>query len=205
MMRALVAGALLSTATACVTVTPPSFLRSDANRAWPATLSAAQALAAQGDPMAADTALIRFATNHPGSALATETLYWRAVYRLDARFGANGARDAVALLDQYLSSGGHRRAHRDDALALRPVAEQVVRLNTLVDLATGRATGAAPSAAEIAVRAADARGDLRAAIAEIQLQDADVRRLKDELAKANAELDRIKKRLAQVQKPGGCC
>jgi hypothetical protein len=190
--------------TACVTVKPPVFLRNAAERSWPATLATAQQLAAEGDPASADTLLTRFAAAHPGSIPATETLYWRAIYRLDGPFGTGGARDAVNFLSQYLSFSG-KAIHRDDAYALRTVADQIVRLNTLVDLATGRSTAANTNAADLAGRAAEARGDLRSALAEIQTQDTDIKRLKDDLAKANAELDRIKKRLAQVQKTGGCC
>jgi hypothetical protein len=174
-----------------------------ATRAWYETLRVAQELADDGSPARADSLLVQFSLAYPGSSRSPEASYWRAYFRLDPRFGSAGARDALSLLDAYLGSPEKQR-HRDEALALKRVAEQVVRLNTLVDIATARPTSIPGAAPDTANRSpADARGDVRAAVAEIRAQDAEIRRLKDALAKANAELERIKTRLAEVQKRGG--
>jgi hypothetical protein len=184
-----VALASLILATGCITVHTPTYLQGGGERAWPSTLSEARRLAATGEPFAADSVLMRFETTYPSSSKAIETAYWRALIRLDPQYGSAGAADALPLLDRYLAGNG-KREHREEASALLRVADLINRLNTQLSATTTRPAGTgAATAPPPALSAAEA--------------ESEVRRLKEGLAKANDELERIKKRLAELQKK--CC
>jgi hypothetical protein len=128
----------------------------------------------------ADRLLADFAETHANTPEAMETAYWRALFRLDPSNQTASPRDAIALLDSYLGSSV-AIAHPGSATALRRAA---AALDRPAAVASGPVTsGAAPSRAE-------ARPDDKS-------RDEEVQRLKDELAKATAELERIKKRLSQ--------
>ena len=115
-----------------------------------------------------------------------DSLYWKAVAHLDAA-NTNGSTDsAVHFLNLYLGNGTVQK-HRVEALTFRQLARDA-QLLARVQAAlsqqktdTVRIRTAAPSRDEELVK--------------------EVQRLKDELAKANAELERIKKRLAQPKPP----
>ncbi len=126
----------------------------------------------------ADKILLDFAVRFPSSPEAIETAYWRALYKLDPANRTASARDAGALFDAYLGAPV-ASAHRADATALRRVASVLER-----------ASEVGPAAAGAVTPAAAARPDERASNEEVQ-------RLRDDLAKANAELERIRRRLAQ--------
>jgi hypothetical protein len=123
----------------------------------------------------ADRLLAEFAETHPNTPEALETAFWRAVFKLDPSNQTATRRDALALLDAYLD-GNTVVAHRGAALALRRGAtpERPVAVAPSPEPVSGAAPAAAP-----------------AANAE------EVQRLRDELAKAKAELERIRKRLSQ--------
>lgn len=153
-------------------VEPPSPARSE----WTTTLPQVTLEAQASRYAAADRLLSDFAARHPGSAEAAETIYWRALYRLDPANPASSPHEAVALFDSYLGSPA-AGAHRAEATALRRLASAVeTRL-------ASAGTSAAPAQAQPA--AAD------------KARDEELQRLRDELAKANAELERIRRRLAQ--------
>jgi len=129
----------------------------------------------------ADGLLIDFAEKHPDAPESVEVGFWRALIKLDPANQTVGAREAIALLDAYLASS-RVIAHRGVATSLRRVAVAAERP------AAGVTATPAPSGGG-AVARAEQRED-RANAEEVQ-------RLKEELAKANAELERIKRRLAQ--------
>lgn len=89
---------------------------------------------------------------------------------------------AIALLDAYLAYTGYVQ-HRDEAAALRHLAGLAQRLGK-VEEALKEARASSGGKAEAPAAKPDDE-----TVKEVQ-------RLKDELAKANAELERIKKRLA---------
>jgi hypothetical protein len=122
----------------------------------------------------ADRLLAEFAETHPNTPEGLETAFWRALFKLDPTNQTATRRDALALLDSYLD-GNTVVAHRGAALALRRVATP----ERPVAVAPEAAPGAAPAAAPAAANAEE------------------VQRLRDELAKAKAELERIRKRLSQ--------
>jgi hypothetical protein len=124
----------------------------------------------------ADRILTDYSTRYPASPEAADAAYWRALYKLDPANPNAAARDAIALLDSYLS--GPAGTHRTEAQALRRLA------NAMEARAVAMTTMATPTKPD-------------APKPEDKAKDEEMQRLKDELAKANAELDRIKRRLAQ--------
>ena len=161
-----------------------------AEREWPQTLAGAQERAGRGDFDAADSLLGRFAREHAGSRGAEEAVYWQAMFRLDPSNRNGSLSVGLATLDAYLANPGPHD-HASEALTLRRVAAQLDAANRLA--------ASASMAVHEAVTApnrpgAESRPDQRPTDTNA---DAEIKRLKDELAKANAELERIKKRLAQ--------
>ena len=167
-------------------------------RQWPSTLAQAQQDAAHGDFDAADSALARFATAYPGTPETLETAYWRALFRMDPSNHAESMTVAMASLDAYLADP-RPRPHVAEAATLRRLASQIDGLNHLA-----AATMAQPKDASQPSSPKTAAGDLRpdqSKSADAQASEAEIKRLRDELTKANAELERIKRRLSQPPPP----
>lgn len=142
---------------------------------WTATLAQASREARDGRFSVAEKLLSDFSSRNASIGEASEATYWRALYRLDPANPAASARESAALLDAYLASG--QLSKRNEALSLRHVAGAFEAY--LSSLASATAPKSEP------VRVDD------------KAKDDEIARLKDELAKASAELDRIKRRLAQ--------
>ena len=116
-----------------------------------------------------------------------EQQYVRAVAHLDPGNRQGSLDSAVTFLDAYLAYAGHIE-HRTEAAAMRRLAGSALQL-ARVEAALQQARA---SAAEVRGKTGDAaasRGNDEDSLKEIA-------RLRDELAAANAELERIKKRLA---------
>ncbi|MGH7695833.1 MAG: hypothetical protein ACRENH_12670 [Gemmatimonadaceae bacterium] len=120
----------------------------------------------------ADAILAKFALEHPGSAEGAEADFWRALLRLDPFNTSASPREALAALDSYLNAGP-AAARFQEARILRRLIES---------LDSSRAQ------LRVARAAADSLGRAR---------DDEIRKLGDELDKTMAELDRIRRRLAQ--------
>ncbi|HEY6830791.1 MAG TPA: hypothetical protein VI259_28280 [Gemmatimonadaceae bacterium] len=156
---------------------------------WPRTLATAQERAGRGEFDAADSLLGQFSRQHPGSHGAGEAVFWQAMYRLDPSNRNGSLPVGLAALDAYLANPSPHD-HGAEALTLRRVAAQLDAANHLA------------ASASMALReqnppnrpTTENRPDQRPADTS---SDAEIKRLKDELAKANAELERIKRRLAQ--------
>lgn len=164
-------------------------------RAWPTTLTRAQQSAARGEFETADTTLADFAKRYPSSREALETSYWRAIYELDPSNREQSISAAIASLDRYLADTRYRD-HLLEARSLRRVAGQLDAMNRLAANAIAQANDASAAAARAPT---DARAEPKSGAPETSptASDAEIKRLKDELAKANAELERIRRRLAQ--------
>ena len=120
---------------------------------------------------------------------AIEALYARGLAHLDPA-NANGSLDsATALLDAYLAYTGviERRPEAEAMLSLALTALQLFR----VEAALQRERAETDTVVQVREGPRTRDG---AALREIQ-------RLKDELSKANAELERIRKRLADPKPP----
>ena len=90
-----------------------------------------------------------------------------------------------------------RVEHTAEATTLRRLAGQLDGLNRVAASAVAQAKDATNTAKDAKAEAADARDAAAKASDTPPTADAEIKRLKDELAKANAELDRIRKRLSQ--------
>ena len=113
-----------------------------------------------------------------------DSLYWSAVSNLDPA-NKNGTLDAaVANLDAYLAMPGTLK-HVEEAAVLRSLARNAQQLARIEATLQTR----------VAAAEAKPRGEPDAKARDEDMVK-EIQRLKDELAKANDELDRIKKRLA---------
>ena len=142
---------------------------------------------------AADSMLSDFTNHHPVSPEGAEAAYWRAVYLLDPDSPIASPRDAERIFFTYLASPWDLE-HRATATTLRRVAQSLDRSTVAAATAVQSApptTTAAPS-----VQTPTAPSPAAQAAAD-RARDEELQRLRDELAKANAELERIRRRLAQ--------
>ena len=147
----------------------PRFLQPAPRRHWPAAFLSAQSAAADGRYVEADRLLADFALEYPDTPEADESLYWRAVYKLDPANEAANIREAVAGLDGYLGSS-RSSAHRGEAITMRRLAQQMLALDRALNVRSGASSD--------------------------RTRDEEVQKLRDELQATKDELERIKRRLA---------
>ena len=117
-----------------------------------------------------------------------EGQFTRALTLLEPGASAASMDTATVLLDAYLAHGGYV-ARRPEAVALRRLATDAIQLSRV-------ASALQQERADNRAKASDAPAAARTDNDSLK----EIQRLKDELAEANAELERIKKRLA-TQKP----
>jgi hypothetical protein len=120
---------------------------------------------------------------------ASDSLYWKALLHLDAQNRKGSTDSAIKYLDAYLARDTTQK-HRLEALVLRRLARDAMQL-ARVEAALQVARSAEPA------RAADSAPAPRRDEEMVK----EIQRLKEELAKANEELERIKKRLAAPKPP----
>ncbi|MDB4884891.1 MAG: hypothetical protein JWN79_329 [Gemmatimonadetes bacterium] len=156
----------------------------------PAAWASVLALVAQdvqaGRHAAADRRLLDFQVTHPAAPEAADAAYYRALFKLDPSNPAASTREAVALLDGLIATPivtAPVSPRQTDALVLRRVATSLETRPVTV-VTTPSASGASGSSTS-APRTDESRA-----------KDEEIGRLKDELSKANAELERIKRRVA---------
>jgi hypothetical protein len=147
----------------------------DPRTEWADALAQADREALAGRFGVADRVLADFAERHPTLHESYNALFWRAFYKLDPANTTATPREAQLLLDSYLSASVSV-SHRGAATSLRRIA-------IALDRPAAGAVAGAPSPSSAATPSDRSR-------------DEEVARLKDELAKANAELERIKRRVA---------
>ncbi len=199
--RVAVAALLAVLGSGCISVRRPWFMEPTIDRDWDNTMLLAHVRVAEGKFEAADSILASFATQYPGTREATETAYWRALFDLDPSNHVASFPSAMASLDAYLAET-RPREHAAEAATLRRIAGHMEALNKLAAtaLASAKDTSAAARAAIIDPRA-EARLPVAGDVTVPTPADLEIKRLKDELAKANAELERIRRRLAQPPPP----
>lgn len=125
-----------------------------------------------GDYPAADRILSVHALKHQGTQEAREISFWRAMYIVDPANRTASVEQGIRALDIYLASEG--------AIWYRPQAE-VLRRTALVLQS---------------VRQAPVPRQVNGRDTVFISREEETAALRDQLAKANAELERIKKRLA---------
>lgn len=175
--------AALLVAAGCVT---GRSLGGAARRDWGDTLAQAEAAANDHRYGDADRLLADFAARYPGSEGALESSYWRGVIALEPSNRDGSPQIAAAFFETY-NRGGGQLPHRVEADILRDIA---VRLQ-----------GAGAPTVAVAAPAPGASATPAAGAADLKAKDTEIQRLKDELAKANDELERIKRRLTAPTKP----
>ena len=180
----LVAMAALVSSLGCLTGrgTPGA---SSVNQDWGQTLAQAEVAAGDHRYADADKLLADYSNAFPGTDGAVESAYWRGLLALDPSNRDGSPQVAAALFQTYANAGG-ALPHRREAEILQRVA---LRLQT-----PGSTTVAVTTTNGQSMTSPDRSADLKA-------RDAEIQRLKDELAKANDELERIKKRLTAPTKP----
>jgi hypothetical protein len=152
---------------------------------WPRALATAQGRVGDAKFDAADSILADFATRFPGTSQALETAYWRSIFRLDPTNPRGSVPNAMAALDGYLADPRPRQ-HTIEAATLRRIAGQLDGLNHVAATAVAQAKDATNTAKDAKAEAADARDAAAKASDTPPTADAEIKRLKDELAKANA-------------------
>lgn len=169
-----IAFVLALTFSACSAVTRPAPSHPTPD-VWGALLAKTDSLASAGRHAQADSVLVAFAEAHPGSRAAHEVPFWRALYKLDPRNQSNTRSEGRRLMDSYAaaSDAAWYKAH---ANVLRHIAQQIVD----AEVATGDS--------------AIVPGDT--SMAGIAARDRVIRNQRAEIARLNAELERIKRRLA---------
>ena len=128
----------------------------------------------------------------PAPEAGADSLYWRAVAQLDPFNPKPSLDSALSNLERYLA--GPQPARRREALVLRQLTQDAKQL-ARVELALQQARSDTTQTRAHTSTEAERRRDDEALVKEIQ-------RLKEELAKANEELDRIRTRLANPKPPG---
>ena len=125
--------------------------------------------------------LADFAAQYPGTPEALSATLRRALYKADPANQTATAHEATILLDSTLAMSLDS-AGRADARAMRRITMSLERA------ATAASSGGGSSASS---------SDPNARSDDTKSSNDEVQRLRNELAKANAELERIKKRVAQ--------
>lgn len=183
-MARLLAMVALASSVGCITgrgtPVPPAV-----NRDWGQTLAQAEVAAGDHRYADADKLLADYSNAFPGTDGAVESAYWRGLIALDPNNRDGSPQVAAALFQTYANAGG-ALPHRREAEILQRVA---LRLQT-----PGSTTVAVTTTNAQSTTSPDRSADLKA-------RDAEIQHLKDELAKANDELERIKKRLTTPTKP----
>jgi hypothetical protein len=138
---------------------------------WIRTRQAVQLAVDSARFSVADSILATFVESEAGSADASEAAFWRALLLADPRNPAFSPEGARAALESYAGSHGARR--RSDAAV-------IIHL-----LAVSDSLRAAQAAQRTATELRD------------RARDEELQKLRDELARTQAELERIKRRLGQ--------
>ena len=162
---------------------------------WQKTLFYARQNVDAGNYFAADHVLAEYVRTHPESREAREIAFWRAAYLVDPANPRGSLPDGIAALDGYLADS--TGWYRPEAIVLRrtaAAAQGVAGLNR---------SGTAPVV--VSISPPDTTKDTVVVVSKSRDEEiASLRKQlsesKDELAKLSAELDRIKKRLANPTK-----
>jgi Sec-independent protein translocase protein TatA len=200
--RRIVFGVLLAASGGCASLQAFTGSHGTSAEAWSRALATAESDANVSEFAAADSVLAAFAVDHPGTPEALETAYWRAIFKMDPTNPDLSLPTAMASLDGYLSDP-RAQQHVVEAKSLRRMAGQLAGLTRVAVGAIAEAKDATATASSAKAEASNAKSEAANARAEAAKaapdtdSDAEIKRLKSELAKANAELDRIRRRLAQ--------
>ena len=161
---------------ACAVATREAAPGAPTPEAWGAVLKTADTFASAGRHAAADSALLAFAAAHPGTRAAEEVTFWRALYKLDPRSEASTRAEGRRMMESYAASPT-TAWYKGQANVLRFLAREIAD-----------AEQAAAADTEIVPGDTTSSG--------IAARDRVIRTQRAEIARLNAELERIKRRLA---------
>lgn len=150
---------------------------------WIDVLSSVKEAAADGRYSDADRELQDFMLAYAGSPEAREAAYWRALLTLDPANRGGNTKSGEEQLADYLADTAST-LHRIEALTLQRLA---VTIDSLVRTHRISISSSDAARAEQAERADEREAELQK----------EIQRLKEQLDKTTAELDRIKKRLSE--------
>ncbi|HUR91364.1 MAG TPA: hypothetical protein VMY38_01705 [Gemmatimonadaceae bacterium] len=160
---------------ACAVATRESAPGAPTPEAWGAVLNTADMFANAGRHAAADSALLAFARANPGTRAAEEVAFWRALYKLDPRSSASTRAEGRTMMESYAASST-TSWYKGQANVLRFLAREIA--------------DAEQSGSDSTIVAGDTTSGGLAA------RDRVIRTQRAEIARLNAELERIKRRLA---------
>lgn len=158
----------------------PALQEPGGERSWALTLDDAKQAVLGGRYDDADSILAGYARRHAFGDERFEAEYWRAIFLLDPGNPGASNDQGIAALDRYLAARPSL-PHRREAVTLRRIAAELRSARQLA-----AASAAAPVSAPTLVVVDDSTA---------KPKDDEVQRLRAELAKANEELERIRKRL----------
>lgn len=169
--------------------TPPRPAPPDApaERAWATALAAGRGALAERAFARADSVFSAVGQAFPGSGVAAEAAYWRALGQADPQNTAGDTAAAALALDAYRATDPPR-AHFVEAGVLRALLARTDSLR--LTLGYERSAAAAAAAGAAAARATMVPRD------SLRARDEALDRMRAELAYARAELERVRRRLA---------
>ena len=195
MSRMPLAVAALSAVLATGCAAGPHFAQPAPVREWNTTLDAARTAADSGRLAVAEHHLSQYALRHPGTPEAHESLYWRGLFQMASTSDTAARQMAIPTLEQYLAKpGGEHRTEAGVLLGAAKDRAELERQSEAKEREIAQVRAALGKAQERPAQATDAPDQP----ADRGLAQ-EVERLKSELARANQELERIRKRLAGQQ------
>jgi hypothetical protein len=183
----------------------PLFMQPRPVREWPPTLQAVKEAARARRYADADSLLARFESRHAASYEGRQAAYWRALLLADPANPQASPSDAVRAINRYFADGSTAETY-DEANILRRILQHVDSLQSEIAQAQRVIAEVQEAAAEArpapAAPAPAAPAESREARPTRENRNlvAEVRRLRDELSKANHELERVRRRLSE-QRP----
>jgi len=190
-MRICLIAILITVVAGCSRVPRPE---SSSRRDWNSTLAEARQFVKGGDYRSADRLLTQYSERNSGSREGREILFWRALYRLDPNNKSGSLAAGISGLDAYIAADSTGWYVQEAGVLKRTaVVAEVQRLTTPSPASGPRLTTASPASGP---RDPEARSREEEVIA---LRD-ELARKTTELETANAELERIKRRLANPRR-----
>ena len=151
---------------------PPAIVAPPPAAEFAAAIEAARQKVDAGDYVAADRILADYSLSHQGTPETREISFWRAMYIVDPANRTASIAQGIRALDIYLATDG--------TIWYRPQAEVLRRTALVIQQ----------------VRQAQMPKQVNGRDTVFISREEEVAALRDQLAKATAELERIKKRLA---------
>lgn len=157
------------------TVLPKPVTVAPTRSEWGTLLVTTDSLVNAGRYAEADRVLVAFERANAGTRPASEVPFWRALYKLDPRNSAVARAEGLALMDAYADSPTSWW-YREHANVLRHLARAIAEAGT-------------PPPEPVIIQGDTSAGGIAA-------RDQVIRDLRADVERLNAELERIKRRLA---------